>query len=292
METKKLEAFLRSIELSSINKAACEQGYTQSGLTYTLNTLEEELGIRLLKRSYTGITLTPEGEEVYPLIERIVQDEKELLGRIEAIKNNPLKTLWIGTYSSLAVGWLSDIVDDFKKEFPDISLEIMTGFTTLRESMLQEIVDIAICEKHIIGDEYRWSKLNMTDEICAAVNVELPIAEKASVSFRELNPYPIYFPAMNEKSSVVLALKKEGIQYDNVTNLYTDDGSLALLMVGKLPSVSFVSRRYETECPGNVRFLSLDPPLYRKIGLAVIEKKQNEKPVRMFCRLVQEHIKR
>jgi len=290
LETKKLEAFLRSIELSSINKAACEQGYTQSGLSYTLNTLEDELGIRLLKRSYAGISLTPEGRAVYPFIERIVQDEKELMNRIELIKNNLSESVRIGTYSSLVIGWLSDIVDKFKKKFPNISIEIVTGFTTLKESMLHEIVDIAVCEKHIIGNGYKWSKLNFMDEICVAVNCALPIVKQSAVSFAELKPYHVYFPAINEKSTVVLAMKKAGIQYDDMTNLYTDDGSLALLMVGKTPSVSFVSKQHEAECPQNVRLLPLNPKLNREIGIAVNEWKQNEKPIREFYKFMKNYI--
>ena len=45
MDTRKLRVLLDTIKIKSINKAAEELGYTQSGLTYLLNSLEEELGV-------------------------------------------------------------------------------------------------------------------------------------------------------------------------------------------------------------------------------------------------------
>ena len=45
MDTKKVDALIETVRTGSINKAALELGYTQSGLTYLLNSLEGELGV-------------------------------------------------------------------------------------------------------------------------------------------------------------------------------------------------------------------------------------------------------
>lgn len=41
-------------------------GYTQSELTYTMNKLEEELGVKLIVRMHHGVRPTPEGEALLP----------------------------------------------------------------------------------------------------------------------------------------------------------------------------------------------------------------------------------
>ena len=48
MDTKKTRALLLSLEKGSLTAAAEELGYTQSGLTHMMNSLEDETGLRLL----------------------------------------------------------------------------------------------------------------------------------------------------------------------------------------------------------------------------------------------------
>lgn len=50
METAKIAALLAAAELGSISKAAENLGYTQSGVTHIVNSLEEEAGFPLLMR--------------------------------------------------------------------------------------------------------------------------------------------------------------------------------------------------------------------------------------------------
>ena len=42
MNIRKCEAFVRAVELGSISKAAEELGYTQSGLSHMMQSLEED----------------------------------------------------------------------------------------------------------------------------------------------------------------------------------------------------------------------------------------------------------
>ena len=44
MESKKLEALLMAVDLGSFTKAAEVMGYTQSGLTHMMNSLEKDIG--------------------------------------------------------------------------------------------------------------------------------------------------------------------------------------------------------------------------------------------------------
>ena len=57
MESKKLEALLMAVDLGSFTKAAEVLGYTQSGLTHMMNSLEKEVGFTLLERGRSGVRL-------------------------------------------------------------------------------------------------------------------------------------------------------------------------------------------------------------------------------------------
>ena len=73
MDTKKYEAFEKTVELQSLTKAAQELGLTQSGVSHMLSAIEAELQLPLLKRTRTGARLTPEGEQMMPYIHEIVR---------------------------------------------------------------------------------------------------------------------------------------------------------------------------------------------------------------------------
>ena len=56
MSLKKYEAFVRTVELGSLTRAAKAMGSTQSRISHVLSTLEEEYGF-VLPVSYTHLTL-------------------------------------------------------------------------------------------------------------------------------------------------------------------------------------------------------------------------------------------
>ena len=72
MESKKLEALLMAVDLGSFTKAAEVLGYTQSGLTHMMNSLEKEVGFTLLERGRSGVRLTEEGERIAPAAGRLL----------------------------------------------------------------------------------------------------------------------------------------------------------------------------------------------------------------------------
>ena len=55
MDIQKLQALAVIQEAGSFSRAAETLGYSQAGLTYMMNSLENEIGLRLLDRSYSGV---------------------------------------------------------------------------------------------------------------------------------------------------------------------------------------------------------------------------------------------
>lgn len=280
METKKVFAFIETARIGSINKAAVELGYTQSGLTYILNTLEDDLGIKLLSRGHSGITLTPEGEELYPLLERLVECEIAVNERLSLLKSHYNSVIRIAAYSSLMVSWLPYVLRSFRKMYPDVKFEIRTSVLNMKKWLDEDAIDIALCEKHVV-EGYDWQYI-FDDEMWVVAHESLPICRESRVTLEMLKPYPIIFPNINPKNVVSLKLEELGIHYERQSDLYTEDGSITLSMVQQNRAVSFVTRMYTLECPENVRFIPLDPPLKRGIGVAVRHKQGANKLVRSF----------
>ena len=102
MDTKKYEVFEKTVELSSLTKAAQELGLTQSGVSHMLSAIEAELQLPLLKRTRTGARLTPEGERMMPYIHEIVRQEKLLRQAAASLHTLVTGKIRIGTFTSVA----------------------------------------------------------------------------------------------------------------------------------------------------------------------------------------------
>jgi DNA-binding transcriptional LysR family regulator len=78
MDTKKLEALAAAVEHGSFTRAAEALGYTQSGMTHMMNSLERDIGFPVLLRGRAGVRLTPAGERIYPLVRQVLSASQAL----------------------------------------------------------------------------------------------------------------------------------------------------------------------------------------------------------------------
>ena len=88
MESKKLEALVMAVDLGSFTKAAEVLGYTQSGLTHMMNSLEKEVGFTLLERGRNGVSLTEEGERIAPAVREFLQANARLDSMIAQVADS------------------------------------------------------------------------------------------------------------------------------------------------------------------------------------------------------------
>lgn len=130
MDTKKLEALAAAVEYGSFTRAAENLGYTQSGLTHMMNSLEKDIGFPVLLRGRQGVRLTPAGERIFPLIRNLL-DADEALGReIGRINTNREETVRIAAYSSIAIHWLPEVIQQFRHNHPGVDWR--SGWATSR----------------------------------------------------------------------------------------------------------------------------------------------------------------
>ena len=86
MNTIQLECFVAVAEHMNFSRASEELKITQPAVSHQIRTLEEELGVKLFKRTSKSVSLTPEGIQFLPdaeLILRTVLYARERLGRHE-----------------------------------------------------------------------------------------------------------------------------------------------------------------------------------------------------------------
>ena len=66
MSISQYQIFVKAVEQGSFTKAAAQLGFTQSGVSHAISALEGELGLTLLHRDRSGISLTADGRQLLP----------------------------------------------------------------------------------------------------------------------------------------------------------------------------------------------------------------------------------
>lgn len=127
MTLKQIKAFCYAVEEGTLTKGAEKLEVTQSNLTHLILDLEEELGFKIMVRNKAGVSLTEEGRRIFPIVKELLDREKELTKVALKIKGESSSRINVGTFTSVAVNWLPQIMKEFKKQFPEVEFSLTDG---------------------------------------------------------------------------------------------------------------------------------------------------------------------
>ena len=127
MDTKKLEALATAVEMGSFTRASEVLGYTQSGLTHMMNSLEKDFGFPVLVRGRAGVRLTAAGERIFPLVRDCLAAGELLEREIRMINADKEETIRVAAYASVAVHWLPEVIQQFRHDHPGVNVDIQMG---------------------------------------------------------------------------------------------------------------------------------------------------------------------
>src|SRR5512138_90510 len=78
MDSRRLRYFVQIVDSGSITRAAAASGVAQPALSQQLAILENELKVKLLERSVSGVTPTAAGKILYTRAQTILRQYEEL----------------------------------------------------------------------------------------------------------------------------------------------------------------------------------------------------------------------
>ena len=140
MDAKKLEILMTAVDLGSFSKASEVVGYTQSGLTHLVDSLEREIGFPLILRSYSGIALTEAGENLLPDIRQFLQANATLENKIQAVREQQEESIRVAAYASIAMYWMPEILYRFRRLCPKVDVDLRMVGKGLGISMMSELM--------------------------------------------------------------------------------------------------------------------------------------------------------
>ena len=279
MDTKKLEALAAAVELGSFTRAAEELGYTQSGLTHMMNSLEKDIGFSVLVRSRNGVKLTPEGERIFPLLQDFLERGEALQREIALISNNREEFIRVASYSSIAMHWLPEVIQRFRQNHPRVNVDIQMGsveevYRWAREGK----VDMCFASRQD-NMNMEWVRLR-DDPLLAILPQGYQLGGRTAFDVRGFDRQEFLMPSMGFDLDIMRVLNRHGVQPEVRTTQVSD--SVIISMVEHGLGISILSELILKGRQDDVLAVPLEPAAVRELGIGFSSRKEMRPLARRF----------
>lgn len=262
-------ALQKIVELGGFTKAAQALGYTQSSVSQMIASLENELSVKLLTRSRSGVKLTLEGEELYPLIEQTIFKYQAMLEKVNEIRGLETGIIRVGTISSITCHWMPQLIRGFQALYPKVQFLFHQGdYTSIPEWIKTGAVDFGFVSP-LAAPELKTMPIK-SGEMLAVLPLNHPLAGHRSIRLEEIagDPYILIEQGLYNES--LNAFRDAGLVPDIKFTVHDDYAIMTMVEAGLGVSVlpELVLRRT------NYRIvkLPLDPPVYRTLTIGYKDK--------------------
>ena len=266
------DAFLQVLERGTFSDAARAMGYTQSAVSQMVKNLEEELGVTMLVRSRTGVSLTREGELLLPSI-RGVANARQLLTEYAAnLRGLESGTVRIGTFTTVSSSLLPPVIKRFKEAHPGIRFELHQGLYADVEALVRDgIVDFGFTDLVRCGDLQHEPLLR--DSMLMVLPVGHRLAKEQQVRLSDLRDEPFIQLDEGPGGATLQRLVSQHPELD-VQYRVADDYSILNMVENGLGAALLPEIVLRNTNNHNVVARPLTPPLRR--SLVVIFRRREE----------------
>ncbi len=144
---KHLRAFLSVARQRSFTRAATELHLSQPSLTMTIRQLEDIAGSTLFDRTTRNVIMTPEGQELFPIAERIVGDFDNAIQNVKMAGESRNSHIRIALVHSMATKVLPRVLRSFLSLHP-ARVQFREGNSTdVRQWVRRNAVDLGFSSK-------------------------------------------------------------------------------------------------------------------------------------------------
>lgn len=286
MVLDKYQVFVKVAETQNISKAAEELNYTHAAISYIIKNLEEEVGMRLLIRSKSGIHLTKEGLELLEEAQKVVKYEHRFLQKASMLRGLEEGVLDIGSFSSVSMKWIPQILYQMKQQYPGVKVRQHHGnYKEIEYWLEKEHIDIAFLTEYHKGD-FHFIPLYQ-DEYYVILPPEHPLSNYERIPVEALNGESLIM--MNEGSdNYDTGHILDNIHY-TVAHWVNEDMVLIPLVEHGL-GIAILPKMIMDFIHSDVVVKRFAVPRYRTIGLAVKNPDEISGLTKLFISLMKDYI--
>jgi LysR family transcriptional regulator for metE and metH len=128
LEVRHLRTLIALAEAGTVSRAAERVHLTQSALSHQLKALESHYRLAMVKRHGQSVQLTEPGRRLVALGRTVMSEVQAAERDLAKLARNPTGTLRIALECHTCFDWLMPIMDAFRKHWPEVELDLVSGF--------------------------------------------------------------------------------------------------------------------------------------------------------------------
>jgi DNA-binding transcriptional LysR family regulator len=187
---RQLRAFVAVARTGSFTLAAESLYITQSALSGLIKELEQALGVRVVDRSTRRIHLSDMGRELFPLVEKILNDLDRVLTDVSERKSLKTGFVRVAAPQLMASTVLPEVIAAYNAEHPGIRVKLVDSVV---ENIVSRVfsgeVDFGIGPERDPNSDITATAL-FEGRFMAVFPKEHPLSQLGEVSWADLVAYP------------------------------------------------------------------------------------------------------
>lgn len=278
MEIRHLEAFVETVNCNSFSKAAKNMQLTQPTISSHINSLEKEVGTKLLIRTTKNMELTAKGRQFYEQVSEFLKMRDYIEQEFLETKKN---TITIDTSLAPAQWVLPQIIKTFRNCNVQVKYNIrQTSDETIIHNIQYGLADIGLTENRYDNNDCTFVPLcdNMPIIVMPATDYYRRLIQQCS-GFRDIieEPMIIQEKEIGKKTDLCIILEKLGIEKSalNVVANLRDCSSLLQYVEAGL-GIAVTSECVAAQMIEEGRLLKMDiPDLIADKKIYIVYQKNN-----------------
>jgi LysR family transcriptional regulator for metE and metH len=214
LELRHLKTLSALREAGNLLRAAALLNVTQSALSHQIRQLEDHHGVALFERKSVPVRFTPAGERLLKLADAVLAQvddaERDVVRMVQGVAGQ----LRIAVECHTCFDWLMPAMDVFRSRWPEVELDIVSGFQADPVGLLYEHrADVAIVSD-IDPDETVDYHALFRFEIVALLAKDHPLAGRDHLVAQDFaSDTLITYPVPDDMLDIVRqVLKPAGVQ--------------------------------------------------------------------------------
>ena len=287
MDTEKCAALLCVLESGSITAAAEKLGYTVSGISRMMASLEAESGFPLLLRSKNGVVPTEDYRRMLPTLQELARLGALYEAHSSAVRGLDTGVIRVGSVYGAYYNWLAQTIAAFSKRHPGIEVRFLQGSSSEFYSQLtRHELDFSIVSRR--EGDYEFHLLRK-DPLLAWLPRNHPCVKNGIYPLRkfETDPYIDTFPGQETDNS--RAFRANGIAPHSRFLSKDVQATHAMVAAGLGVALSNAILAYGLDL-SDIITLPTDPPVEVEIGIAAPRKEDRSPAAEHFLKYALDHL--
>lgn len=282
MTPKQLDTFIHLSETLNFRKTAEHLFFSQTTVTFQIQSLEEEMNIKLFERNKRSVKLTPAGLVFRDYARQILDLMNQATENTIAAAKGFTGLVRIGFSVDTNKAGIADLIRDFSAENPQIQIILNGGYPEkLYKELLFDRCDLIVTpySRKLENKKLEYYKFGKYKQI-AAFSAEHAFNQKKSLKFEDFADESFIWVSNDEieldfTEEFIKKLDKKNIHPKTFTK--TDNIDTVLLMLDVNMGITVIPE-YFTErlaASSRIRMLEIDEEL-KGTELVVVWKKDNQ----------------